>query len=173
MPRFLVLLLSGVSALTVIATPAAPTTMLRRMRLGEVVAAAERIVVATVVDVRSGQDPEGAPATWVTFEVSRDLRGLPTQQLRIKQFGVTEPLADGTLLCPPDLPRYRPGDEVVIFLRRPSSRGFTSPVGFGQGVYRIDRAHGRPLVRSDLRGRGPEHLDELLARIEQLVGRGR
>jgi hypothetical protein len=169
MPHSRHCLLFSIALLCTAAAPARATTMGRPLSLEQVVAAADRIVVGSVVDVRLGRDPEGVPATWITLAVSHTLRGPARRQFAIKQFGLAEPLADGTLLRLPGMPRYRPGDEVVIFLRRESERGFTSPVGLDQGVYRVDRAHGQPLVRSDLPGRATEELDRFLDRVERLA----
>ena len=64
-----------------------------------------------------------------------------------------------------------------MFLRRESAHGFTSPVGFRDGVYRV-RAEGPRLVT-----RGPdsaaqggetsEDVNALLDRVEELVRHGR
>src|SRR5215510_10681166 len=129
-------LVSGVVWLTVVlaGVPAAATTLLRRVPLELAAAEAVRIVHATVVDVHSDRDEWGAPATWVTLEVARTLKGAVPHHLTIKQFGTAEPLGDGSLTRIPGLPRYVVGEEVVLFLRADSARGFTSPVGLGQGV---------------------------------------
>ncbi len=41
---------------------------------------------------------------------------------------------------------YRPGDEVLLFLNRPTSIGLTSPVGLEQGRFRITRDRSGSLV---------------------------
>jgi len=105
--------------------------------------------------------------------VSQSVRGPNAESLTIKQFGVAEPLADGTLARVPGIPQYSLGEEVVIFLRGESSRGFTSPVGLSQGVYRVDRAHGQPFVGFDSPGRPPEELDAFLGRVKRLAGQVR
>ena len=83
---------------------------------------------------------------------------------------MAEPPPDGTVARVPGLPRYGVGEEVVLFLRGESGRGFTSPVGLGQGVYRVTRVHGRPFVRGDLPGRW-EDLEAFVSRVQRLVGR--
>ena len=95
----------------------------------------------------AGRDEDGIPATWVTLDVAECLKGEVGPRLVFKQVGVPAPLADGTLLRVPGLPRYRAGDEVVLFLHHPSGRGFTSPVGLQQGLYRVDRRDGEKVVR--------------------------
>lgn len=144
--------------------------LVQRLPLDRVAAEAESIVHARVVDVQPGRDESNLPATWITLDVTRALKGGRVSRVTIKQFGVTTPLADGTLAALAGLPRYAPGDEVVLFLRGESPRGFTSPVGLAQGVYRVAHEHGRAQVRDDLRRNAPQDLDEFLARVGRLVG---
>jgi len=153
------------------ALPAGATTLLRRVPLELAAAEAVRIVHATVVDVHSDRDEWGAPATWVTLDVARTLKGAVPRHLTIKQFGTAAPLGDGSLTRIPGLPRYAVGEELVLFLRGDSARGFTSPVGLGQGVYRVVRRGGRRTVRGDLSGK-EEDLGTFLARVERLAGQG-
>jgi len=147
-------------AATVVPTPA--TTLVRRLPLEQVAAEAARVVHATVIDVHSDRDEWGAPAT---------LKGSVARQLTIKQFGTAAPLGDGSLARIPGLPRYTVGEEVVLFLRGDSARGFTSPVGLGQGVYRVVHRGARRAVQSDLAGK-EEDLGTFLARVERLTGQG-
>src|SRR2546428_6621847 len=107
------------------------------MALARVTDVAARIVHGTVLEVRSGRDESGLPATWITLAVARTLKGPHQDRLTIKQLGVATPLPDGTITRIAGMPQYRAGDEVVLFLHGESRRGFTSPVGLGQGVYRV------------------------------------
>jgi hypothetical protein len=68
------------------------------------------------------------------------------------------------------LPRYSIGEELVLFLRNESRRGFTSPVGLGQGAYHVTRHQGSAQVRSDLAPNSPRSLDEFIAEIARLTG---
>lgn len=158
------------------AAPARATTVLR-MPLARVAGESAKIVHAEVVDVRSGRDAHGMPATWVTLSVARSLKGKGGKRIVFKQFGVAAPLADGTVTHVAGLPTWQPGDEAVVFLRAESRRGFTSPVGFGQGVYHVRRANGRARVLAAVPGAAradvPEDLDEFLGKVEQLVGGGK
>ncbi len=156
--------------------PAAGATMLvRPLSLREVVAEAPRIIHARVVEVRSGRDEARLPVTWVTLDVLQGLKGVSGSRLVVKQLGAAEPLADGALARVAGLPSYAVGEELVLFLRDDSRRGFTSPVGFGQGVYRVRRAGGRALVRRDLpHGTGDplpgeEPLDRFLSTVARLT----
>jgi len=168
--------LAVAALLAAAAAPAGATTVLR-MPLARVADEAARIVHAEVVDVRSGRDAHGMPATWVTLSVARTLKGGRARRVVFKQYGVAAPLPDGTVARVAGLPRWQPGDEAVVFLRPQSRRGFTSPVGLGQGVYRVRRSGGRARVLAATpdaaRPAAPEDLDEFLDKVEALVGGGR
>jgi hypothetical protein len=138
------------------------------MPLARVVHTAARIVHGTVTEVRGGWDEMGLPATWVTLDVANTLKGEASTLLTFKQIGLPEPLPDGTYVEIAGLPRYQVGDEVVLFLRGNSAAGFTSPVGFEQGVFRVAPNRGRASVAS-APGDGQERLEQLLADIERLV----
>ena len=155
-----------------VATLADAATLVRRLPLEEVTQQADRIVHARVVAVQSGRDESGLAATWVTLEVQRTLKGAATGQLVVKQFGAATPLADGAVARIAGLPAYAPGEEVVLFLRAPSGRGFSSPVGLGQGVYRVRGSGQRRMVAADLSGK-QEALDAFLSKVATLSGWGR
>lgn len=137
------------------------------LRFDDVVARAARIVHGTVRNVAAGRDADGIPATWITFDVVECLKGHADASLTIKQLGVDAPLADGTLLRVPGIPRYRAGDEIVVFLHEPSRRGFTSPVGLGQGLYRAEPASTGRAVRAALGAGAPEDLPIFLERVRR------
>jgi hypothetical protein len=145
-------------------------TMLTAMPLERIAREAVRIVHGTVVDVQAGRDRSGLPATWVTLEVARSLKGDATRRVTIKQYGAPTALSDGTVTHVTGLPGYTIGEEVVLFLRGESRLGFTSPVGFGQGKYRVSRRGGRSRVRRDAPEAGSRDLDEFLAAIRTLSG---
>lgn len=157
------------TALILATGAAARAAMVQRMSLEQVAHEAARIVHATVVEVRSGRDESGLPATWITLAVVRTLKGPHAPQLTIKQYGVAEPLPDGTITRVAGLPRYRVGEEVVLFLRADSGRGFTSPVGFSQGAYRVSRTEGVARVWRDLGSGAPQNLDEFFSEVGRLT----
>jgi hypothetical protein len=160
----------GLVLLALLVGPATPAlaTVVRLVPLARLAVEAAQIVHGTVVDVRSGRDGSGLPATWVTLEVARTLKGRRTARLTLKQYGTAEPLSDGTASRIPGLPAYGVGDEVVLFLRAESRRGFTSPVGLGQGAYRVSRAGPRPRVRAA--AGGSQDLEEFLSEVTRLGG---
>lgn len=119
----------------------AVATTVRSASLGEIVGAADRIVIATVASVTEGADEHGIPSTYVTLEVSEHLKGSAADRFTIKQIGGTASIRIA------GMPTYRPGEEVVLFLHKDSSAGFTSPVGLSQGRYRIVRHGSKAEVR--------------------------
>ncbi len=147
-------------------------TLVRRLPLEEVTHRAERIVHARVVTVQSGRDASGLAATWVTLEVKHTLKGPAAEQLVVKQFGAATPLPDGTVGRIAGLPAYATGEEVVLFLRAPSARGFSSPVGLGQGVYRVRGTAQRRMVAADVSGK-QEGLEAFLSKVTTLASWGR
>lgn len=152
--------------------PARATMLVRRMALETIAAKAARIVHGRVIEVAAGRDVSGVPATWITLDVDRPVKGARAGRLTIKQLGTADPLPDGAIAAVAGLPRYRPGEEVVVFLRGESGRGFTSPVGMGQGVFRVRAVQGRRAVRSDL-GHADEDLERFLDRVGKLAGEDR
>ena len=169
--RHIVVLIGRLAALLLVAT-ATPTaaTMLTPMPLERVARDAVRIVQGRVVDVRSGRDESGLAATWITLDIARSLKGTDAGRVTFKQYGTATPLPDGTVTRVAGLPRYATGEEVVLFLRGQSRRGFTSTVGFGQGTYRVKRTGRRARVRRDLPVEQDQDLDGFLSRVEQLAG---
>ncbi len=143
----------------------------RRLGFDDVVDRADSIVHGTVAAVASGRDADGIPATWITLDVAECLKGRAGSSLTIKQVGVQEPMADGTLLRVPGMPRYRTGDEVVLFLHAPSDRGFTSPVGLAQGLYRVEPAATGRAARAAAAAGPPETLAVLLDRVRRRAAR--
>jgi len=140
---------------------------LRSMTLAEQVSEAGRIVHGVVVETSSGRDESGISATWITVAVARTVKGRSESHLVFKQLGRSDRPTDGSLLHVADLPDYRVGDEVVLLLRPESRRGFTSPVGMGDGVFRVDRTTVSARVRDP--GGGTKALEALLAELESLV----
>jgi len=156
-------------ALLALAAPVAATMLVQRLPLARVTRAAARIVHGRIVAVDVGRDDSGLPATWITVDIARAVKGGPASRLTIKQYGVATPLPDGTLAAIAGMPRYAPGEELVLFLHGESRRGFTSPVGLGQGVYRVRRHGDAADVRDDLGHTAPQPLDDFLGRVAHLA----
>lgn len=154
-------------------------------------AGAGTIFVGRVTRVDAGIDERGIAAVWTTFVIEATLKGATGPTLTLKQLGA--PLgASGTsggVRPYPNSPRFAPGESVMLFVHAPSALGFASPVGLGQGAFRIRDRDGRRVVANDVanrnldavssgraadaaRGTAPsEHLplDTLVARVRALV----
>ncbi len=151
---------------------------------------AGRIFVGRVERVESGRDANGLPVTWTTFAVEQTVKGPAGAHVTLKQLGATLGPADTRVLPHPGLPRYRPGESVVLFVHPESALGLTSPVGLAQGCFRIRDDHGASVVENDVGNRNldapaaaaartlaapsaadgaPLRLDTLLGRVRVLV----
>lgn len=121
----------------------------RPVPLAERTARAERIIVGRVTQVQVGHHPRypRVPVTRVTVRVRQTWKGEPVETLTFLQYG--DASADGPRLPEnpgrvrivrfPELPTYREGEEVLLFLRRPSAEGLTSPVGGHSGKIAVRR----------------------------------
>ena len=112
-------------------------SQIRSMNLAEMTERAERIFSGRCVEVRGELDPElGVNVTRVTFAAERGAKGDVRGNVTIRMLGDPEGLAG--------LPVFHEGEEVVLFLYGESAHGLTSPVGFGQGKFVVQRdKHGQ------------------------------
>jgi len=101
----------------------------RALALDDLVARADRIVLAECVHVAPLTPAGAVPVVEMTLAVEETLKGEAGERLTIRQLANV-------------LPTCRPGDEVVLFLHAPSRAGLTSPVGVDQGYLRVVRVPG-------------------------------
>jgi hypothetical protein len=121
--------LVAVWVLAYLAVVPALATKVRPLNLEELTARAATIFSGTVVATGAAHDPlVGREVVAVTFAVDRPVKGARVPTLTVKLLG-----GDGV----PGLPRFRPGEEVVLFLYGESRLGLSSPVGLGQGRFRV------------------------------------
>jgi hypothetical protein len=150
-----------------VAAPAAADRM-RPVSLAEMARSAGTIVVGGVTEVRVGPHPQHprVMVTYVTLRVQDAWKGSPGRTLTFMQFGDASgaPLhaaAPGQVrgLRFPGMPTYAEGEEVLLFLRRPSRAGLTSPVGGRAGKIAVRRSGaGRATLEGgpiDLAGAAP------------------
>ena len=169
-------------------------SQVRSLNLEEMVQRSGRIFSGRCVQVRVAEDPgTHQKATFVTFAVVRAVKGVGHPRLTIKILGDQgwqgrrESGLEGA-------PRYAEGEEVILFLYGESRSGFTSPVGFGQGIFSVvpDKRGGRlaineygnrgllerlsPRAEERLKGRAARHRDqpemsrdELLEMVKSLL----
>ncbi len=104
------------------------------------------ILHGRILDCRQEADPQYANITvrTVRMAVMTNVRGGSgrvfmfheyVERPRIRRFDKTEPAARGKTTDR----KYRPGEELVLFLYRESKYGLTSPVGAQQGTFRVVR----------------------------------
>jgi hypothetical protein len=136
----------------IVARPAAAMTILP-LDLPELTHQAARIFVGRVERIETGHDANGLPVTWTTFTVEQKVKGTDGAEVTLKQLGASLGGPDARVLPHPGLPRYRPGESVVLFVHPESTLGFTSPVGLGQGCFRIRDDHGAAVVENDVGNR--------------------
>jgi hypothetical protein len=101
----------------------------RALALDDLVARADRIVLAECVRVAPLTPAGTVPVVEMTLAVEETLKGEAGERLTIRQLANV-------------LPTCRPGDEVVLFLHAPSRAGLTSPVGAEQGYLQVVRPPG-------------------------------
>lgn len=139
------------------ASPAGATVFLPT-DFREMVAASKAIVHGRVVDVRSQPSADRRTiATYVTVSVESHLKGAFGRDVTFRVPGGEVGRYRRVIV---GAPRFERGDEVVLFL---TSRGPSVPYVFGlsQGVYRVSRAGGSPVVTGAAvmaRGTGPERV---------------
>jgi hypothetical protein len=129
--------------------------------LSEMARAAGSVVVGRIAEVRVAPHPRyrRLTVTTVRVQVADTWKGAPGRTLTFTQFGdaSTGPPAVATegktvIARFPDMPTYAVGEEILLFLRRPSHAGLTSPVGglTGKLAIRRDVTAGRASTQSGL-----------------------
>lgn len=126
--------------------------MVLPLDLDQIIARADRIFVGRCVDEREEFDRYGLPVTRVTFAVMTHLKGVEGDEITVTHFGHGAPATSQALVLDVLSGRsgivagghalrraydYAPGEAVVLFLYPDSAIGLTSPVGYGQGLFRI------------------------------------
>ena len=107
------------------------------MTLEEMTERAGRIFSGHCTGVRVVEQPgRRMPVTEVTFQVDRTLKGRPGGTLTIRQPGGPSAAGERSVGIL-GLPRFQPGEEVILFLYGESASGLTSPVGLGQGKFTV------------------------------------
>jgi hypothetical protein len=120
-----------------------------RTSLKEMAASAGTVVTGRVVEVREGRHPQypNVKVAYITMAVEETLKGQANGQTQhtFMQFG-------GGVVRIHELPGYRVGEEVVLFLYPESQYGFTSPVGGSQGKFYVhaDPQTGERVVTNEL-----------------------
>src|SRR5207247_845444 len=109
------------------------------------------IVAGRIVQVRPGTHPAypRVGVTYVTLRVTEAFKGAAPGDFTFMQIGhagdTLPPVGQANFFLVQDLPTYRPGEEVLLFLYPPSDAGLTSPVEGASGKW--------PLARDPATGR--------------------
>ncbi len=128
------------------ASGAARATTLLRMTLAEMSQAAQAIVRARCVGSVTEWDA-GEIWTFTSFETEEVWRGAPSARFTVRLLGGR---AGNLTSSVSGVPRFRAGEDVVLFLER-TARGDFSVVGWEQGTFRIrtDAASGSENITQD------------------------
>ena len=171
--KFLALL-----AVIVCAALPAHASRVRSVNLEEMTQLAGTIFSGRLSQIRVVRDPKlDRDVTLLTFDVSRAVKGHPGRTVTVKMLGQLDVGSErrGGVI---GLPRFRNGEEIILFLYGESALGLTSPVGFGQGKFVITKdKQGRPVAmnefgnRSLFRGLSPTASKRLGRTVEQWRGR--
>jgi hypothetical protein len=137
------------------------------------------IVAARVVQVRPGTHPAypRVGVTFVTLRVTEAFKGAAPGDFTFMQIGhagdTPPPAGAANFLLLPDLPSYRPGEEILLFLYPPSDAGLTSPVDGLRGKFPLarDPATGQLQVVGMVLspGTGPTPYAPVRVRLRQLT----
>ena len=131
--HFLLLSLSAVLLFATTASAQRGAIVLPR-NLVQLTGTAETIVHGRISWVHVEPHPQyrNLNSVVVTVAVSRSLKGTADKTITFRQF-IWDPrdAIDGA--------GYRRGDEVILFLNKPTQVGFTSPVGLQQGRFLVQK----------------------------------
>ena len=117
-------------------------TSVLRMSLQDIAGKASFIFYGRVVANEVRNDPDNnTVATYTTFRILENVKGMTGDTYTIKQLGGHVPGSQQTVIAY-GIPQFKVNQEYVLFLPEKSRIGFSSPVGLGQGSYLVYREHG-------------------------------
>lgn len=122
--------------------------LVAQLNLEQLTHLAETIFVGRCLEVREGRDQNNRPVQYVRFQVTETLKGEPQPELTFKQILMTSNSSFS------ELSNYQVGEEVVLFLSKPSEWGLTAPVGLSQGKFLIQSQGRSKTVVNGTRNRG-------------------
>jgi hypothetical protein len=147
-PRFLIL--AGVLALALSATPASPSQVLHQT-LRDLTLGSSDVVIGRVEEMSTRWNESHTKiVTDVTVSVSESLKGTPGERLVLTQLGGD---LDGFRYAVPGSPLFRPGEEALLFVWR-DAKGRAQVNGLAQGKFdiRTDAATGARSVQRAVEG---------------------
>jgi hypothetical protein len=134
------------------AAGSAQATVLLPQNIEKLEVQAQVVFVGVCTSQTAAINERGIPVRAYTFEIIEGVKGnlKAGSRIQVRHLGNDVPDARGLALRVAGVPRYRVGQEVLLFLNPPSSLGLTAPVGFSQGVFDIARgADGKREIRLD------------------------
>jgi hypothetical protein len=178
--RLALLLRAAFSVLaTILLSQPGFASQIRSLNLEQLTRQADRVVHGRCVGVTTAVDPAlGQTVTLVSLVPYRPLKGDVHGKLTFKLLGNQSAQA-GPGESTEGIPRFEKGEEVVLFLYADSGRGLTSPVGFGQGKFKVvkDKNQAPRAVNGFsnerlLEGLSPDAVKRIGGRGERLRSRG-
>ncbi len=144
-------------------------SQVRSIDLEQMTQRAARIFSGRCIETGVVFDPVlGREVTVATFRVHRAVKGVTGDTVTVRMDS-----GGGATDAPAGIPVFRTGEEVVLFLYGESTLGLSSPVGLGQGRFKVvTDKQGRRLALNDfgnrnlLTGLRPEARARLRARGE-------
>jgi len=121
------------------ASPGFATSM-EPQNLAALAKSAQDIVVGDVTRISEGRQGN-LPYLEVEVNVSEAIQGTPGRTLKFRQFGMQskQPVESGRRFVGqlPSMPQFSVGENVILFLGRPSSLGFRTTIGLQQGKFTV------------------------------------
>ena len=106
------------------------SVIITHLNIEEMTDTAQYIFSGFCTGIESRHDEEtGREAIFLDFKISQMIKGKSTDDFTFKMSKVAVDIGE--------IPLFKIGDEVVLFLYGRSSSGFTSPVGLGQGKFSV------------------------------------
>jgi len=125
--------------LSVLLWPAGLAVSVKSLNLVEMTAKADRVFYGKCLSRETKDVNASLPIVEYTFQVKGAIKGVfDGETVVFRQVDGSQPGKPGI----PGVPQYRVGQELVLFLKKDSRRGLTSPVGLGQGTF-IVKKNGR------------------------------
>jgi hypothetical protein len=132
----------------------ADATSVKKMTVADLINYGDKIIAGRVVAVTDGFDANNLPYTDVTVAIQESLKGNVSGSYTFRQFGLTAPRERNgrtyLAVSPDGFPRFKTGEDVVVFLFARTSMGFESTAGLMQGKFTLNGRH----LANDLNNQG-------------------
>ncbi len=120
----------------VLLCPPGMAISVRTVNLVEMVQMADKVFDGVCVSKQLLDENSNIPIVEYKFEVKKAIKGVSDgQTIVFRQVAGSQVGRPGI----PGVPQYNVGQELVLFLKKESARGLTSPVGLGQGTFLVHK----------------------------------